>query len=242
MKDRKVVAFGVALLALWQHVPLAIAAQSSRTTLSVSSSTRSVQQAAIGALEAQSSSSISVRWNSENQTPVDVIGLLTPAGTRNRAASPEAAAVDFLRSEPTIFGLIAPAAELRLIKQTTDDLGETHVLFDRVYRGLRVFPSQLAVHFSRDGAITRVNGRYHPSFDLNINPTTTSAEAVKTCQAALAPNAAAAPRTELFVFAVGNLLRLAWEVSTPLPSFPKYRFVVDATDGQILIRDPGVIR
>lgn len=230
------VVFAVALILLAD-----VYAQRSRAEFRSSSNARLQRESSIKALEVRMAEPIAVRWNRENDTPVELTGRLTNPGAIARAGGPERAAQDLLGSLPDIFGLRSVAAELRVVNIKSEASGAVHVLFDRVYKGLRVFPSQVAVHFDAGGAVTGVNGRYHPSFDLDITPAITAAQALAICQSRLGSTVPKEPRTELFIWGSANLLRLAWEVRTPVPGLPNYRFVVDAVSGEVLVEDRGII-
>jgi thermolysin len=91
-------------------------------------------------------------------------------------------------------GLANPQAELTLFGADQDDLGQTHVRLNQVYRGLPVFGGQLITHLdvTEVGSVDQrksdfVTGRVFPAARLvNTTPAISSAQAIEIAKAALA--------------------------------------------------------
>jgi len=107
------------------------------------------------------------------------------------------------------FGLANPQAELTLFRADQDDLGQTHVRLNQVYRGLPVFGGQLITHLDVTdvGSIDHrkiefANGRVFPAARLvNTIPRISPAQAIEIAKAAVGykGNFAQEPTAELVI-------------------------------------------
>jgi len=195
---------------------------------------------ALDSLKQRSQSNISVLWNYETGTPAYMIGGLTPKGYLMRGKSYEQTVYEFLLQNKTLFRLNSPSTELLLIKTKNDSEGNIHLLFNRTYKGLKVWNSQLAVHFDKEARITSINGRYHPSFDIPIDPSISQAQAIQICVRNLESDTVKQSQVELIIYPNQNELKLGWKVDVSTISFPKALFIIDAHSGEILFKDTGI--
>jgi Zn-dependent metalloprotease len=105
-------------------------------------------------------------FHSTYQTPEIVSGYFAASS----AATMEQKSYDFFAARNELFKINRPDQELDLIKQSTDDLGLTHLRFQQSYNGIRVWGCQTIVHFEDDNTIYLVGGQTIASPDLNTVP------------------------------------------------------------------------
>ena len=151
-----------------------------------------------------------------------------------------------------VLGLAHPAAELRPMQTTEDDLGYVHARFEQVYQGLRVWGRDLFVHFDDTGIAYALNGTYEPTpAGIDTRPALDEAAALRVTiddlkargrWSPLPDDVAAwldveAPRTERVLYPDPDRgMRLAYDV-TLHPNFLEwYTYLIDAQTGQILNR------
>ena len=63
----------------------------------------------------------------------------------------------FLLRYGQAFGVDAPGIELKQIRERTDGLGHTHLVFDQVHRGIPVFGARMGLHFDSSGELISAN-------------------------------------------------------------------------------------
>lgn len=188
-------------------------------------------------------------WN-KNGTPT-FAGLsneaFSPDNFINSAGLPEKSALCFIDHYPGIFKLNDSENELQVldVKKDSDsgqpEIGMTHVKFDRVYKGLTVFGSQLVFHFNKSGAVSSFNGRYHPSFDISIEPKISESQAIAIAESsANYKSSGASAKLIIFTQPDKTDYLLSWDVNYPSDSFPTATYIVDANNGNILDSDNGI--
>ncbi len=68
------------------------------------------------------------------------------------------------------------ASALKVNSISTDKIGATHVKFDQMYKGLKVFGARVVVHLNSRG-VTGVNGHFVPGISANRTPRLSAAQA-----------------------------------------------------------------
>ncbi len=165
---------------------------------------------------------------------------LPVAATTAAAAGP----LDFFRQYSGLFGIRDADQELRLIRSTTDELGQTHTVFAQVHGGVRVFGGTLRAHQNNRGEIIGANGAF-----FTISPKVDSQPALNSQQVRqIVGDAFGAPvptfdRVELVIVDPGwygdkpQGERLAWYVHvSDRGAGLAEAFFVDAHSGRILDR------
>ncbi len=111
--------------------------------------------------------------NARKQTP-------NPARKTGARLSAETAATTtfaYLNEVKSLLKISDPATSFAVSKTETDNLGQTHVRLNQVYRGLPVHGAELIAHLT-DGEVTTLNGRTRPiAAGLNITPKLTQPQA-----------------------------------------------------------------
>ena len=142
-------------------------AQDSRAAIALRDALR-----AVGAADAE------LWWDSDAKTPRFIRGHvpLGPRAAGKTSAAAFSSVTDMFDSFKAGMGLEDAGEELRVISQETDAFGMTHVRLQQVYQGLDVWARNLTAHFSSEGALQSLGGRWirTPS---TLQPSTASVSA-----------------------------------------------------------------
>jgi len=174
-----------------------------------------------------------VRWDNDTGVPAFLTGPVTPPA----AADPVAATYAFLEANSGLYGMDDPKGELSLERVEQDGLGMTHLRLTQTYKGVPVYGSDLAFHFSEDGMIKAVNGSYHPGIDLSVQPGIGREEAVAAAMSHLGRDAVPAgdePPQLMVLPQGGSSTVLVWKVTLESDEPLRMVYFVDAGDGGIV--------
>jgi len=149
------------------------------------------------------------------------------------------AAVDLISSRPDLFNLRDAKNELKVLRQETDRLGDTHVRLDQVYQGLKVWGCQKVVHFRDASTIYMVAGQTIPTPSISTTPKIPSSAAEATAVSAVKSAIGIEPvktHPELVIYPDGNTSRLVWQVVVAGEHSPliKWQVFVDAVTGAVI--------
>lgn len=174
-------------------------------------------------------------------------------------ADAEQAAMHFLASYGSLFGLADPAEDLRLRRTTRGEDGGTYLRYQQVYRGIPVFAGELVVGTTSSKAVASANGEALPGIDLDIEPAVDAETARRTALQKTAriyeldPEELVAGQPELWIYNPALLggpgmrvTSLVWRVEVePLDLSPIRELVlVDAHSGLVVLhfnRNPGAL-
>ena len=190
-------------------------------------------------LESTVSRKLQSEWNKENSTPSIISGRLTAPGY-SVSANKSIDGIRFMSENKELFGLSSPEQELKVKSAFTDELSMTHVKYDQMINGIRIFPSQLIVHFNSDGSIESVNGNYIPTPEIITTPKLSGSSAIANAKQSLGKYSSTGESSELIIFRKNLDLRLAYEVKLPSNSFPEMKLIIDANSGEVLDKDSGI--
>ena len=118
---------------------------------------------------------VSVTWNERENIPRSLVGRLT----QTSAAPAREVAIEFVRRNGSLFGLVDPARELQISREESDRLGITHVRFWQFHEGVRVFGSELRVHVNAAGIVSAVQAELLPRIAAGTEPGIGSAAALQ---------------------------------------------------------------
>ncbi|MFA6001340.1 MAG: M4 family metallopeptidase, partial [Thermoleophilia bacterium] len=174
-----------------------------------------------------------VRLDGETGTPAFLTGdITTPEGD-----NPQEKALAFFNTNRELYKMEDPNRQLSLTREETDNQGGTHLHMDQTYKDIPVFGSELAVHFSRNGKIVAVNGRFVPETDVSVEAEVSVESAISSAQGDLGFEAPAseeeAPR--LVIFAPDRTdPRLTWQIIL-MSEDPLTRMIyfIDAHSGEV---------
>ena len=192
------------------------------------------------ALRAAGAADAELWWDTDAKTPRFIRGHvpLGPRAAGKTSAAAVSSVTDMFDSFKAGMGLDNAGDELRVISQETDAFGMTHVRFQQVYQGLDVWARNLTAHFSSEGALQSLGGRWirTPS---TIQPSTASVSAEEAQTAVQTRFSAKQPPdsqyTRLVVYA-DRLAHpwLAWKVRAILSDHEAYDVFIDATNGEYI--------
>jgi len=149
-------------------------------------------------------------------------------------------AYQLFRDRQNDFHLAQPAQELSLVRETTDEIGKTHLRFQQTYQGLKVWGCQTIVHFNNDGTIYMVGGQTIPTPSLQTTPaldaSTAQSSAITAVKKEYPSSVTFKASNELVIYPDNTPSRLAWflTVTSPQRGDIRWRVFVDAQNGTII--------
>ncbi|MBU1626443.1 M4 family metallopeptidase, partial [bacterium] len=157
---------------------------------------------------------------------------------------------NFISKYNEIFKIDNPSLELTLVSDVIDDLGFQHIKVQRIHDNIPIYGSELIAHFDKKGQLYCINGRYHPSIDIDITPTVDVFNAIDITIQDLFSHTqlpfnseeyykySTTVRDELVIYHHENSYYLAYKIDHPLTFIEnnthEWRFFVDAKTGEIL--------
>ncbi len=103
--------------------------------------------------------------------PTMIQGVL-PASKKVENASIEMQSFSYLNEIKDMMHINNPDEEFEIKNQQSDENGNTHIRFQQMYKGVKVWGSEIILH-QQKGEIALMNGRYFATKTLDINPTLT---------------------------------------------------------------------
>ncbi|MGE5432844.1 MAG: M4 family metallopeptidase [Syntrophomonadaceae bacterium] len=192
----------------------------------------------LSVLQASAGHELKVKWNGFNSTPAFVSGRLTAPGYASSTQLP-AEGIRFLSENKDLFGLQAPEKELVPVSSITDNLKMTHVKYEQRINGIKVYYSDIIVHFNSDGSIESVNGSYVPTPVINTTAQI-SPDAAVSIAAGKVDYLPSSKKSGLVVYQKNNVPVLAYEVNLPGKYFPMMTLFIDAQTGEVIRKDDGI--
>jgi bacillolysin len=190
-------------------------------------------------LEIRVSRKLNVEWNRKNSTPSFIGRKLTEAGY-SKSSMKSADGKRFLSENKDLFRISNPEKELREKSIFTDELSMTHIKFEQMENGIKIFPAELVVHFNADGSIESVNGNYIPTPTINTTPVLSRSNAISIAKQKLGKYNSESELAELIIFRKNSDLKLAYVVKLPSFGYPNMKLIIDAINGEVLEKDDGI--
>jgi len=148
-------------------------------------------------------------------------------------------AIQFFTENKAAFRMENPSEELKLQRIDEDQLGMRHVRFDQIYRGLKVIGGAMIVHYTADGKLKTVNGKYEPEIELGTTSDLAPEEAVRIASDDLAGffGSGEPSEPELVVFPWEDVNYLAWRffIYSEKP-MGRWEYFVDANTGEVIFK------
>ncbi|MFH1372958.1 MAG: M4 family metallopeptidase [bacterium] len=150
-----------------------------------------------------------------------------------------AAALSFFADNKAAYRMADPAEELLLVRLDSDELGMRHVRFQQHFRGLPVIGSELIAHFSAEGVLHTVGGRYLPEIALETTPAVTAETATALAETDLQSffGPARPDEPQLVVFPWNEQYYLCWRLflysDTPMG---RWEYLMDAATGEVVYK------
>jgi Zn-dependent metalloprotease len=200
------------------------------------------QMQALADLQARAGGTVEVWLRRENGTPFLIKGGVLEARSVRAPLARESAdlltARRFLNANRHLLRLADPDAELWLTQVQADPLGGRLLRFTQRYRGLEVWPAELAVRLDAAGNVVLLHGAYIPTPEgVADTPTVSPGEAVERARTHLETVAAtlsAEPRLVVYGPLAGAP-RLAWKFELTGAVYQVWDCVVDALTGEVLL-------
>jgi bacillolysin/thermolysin len=190
-------------------------------------------------LQGKISGKLDLVFNKTNSTPSFISGTLTGAGYSN-ASDKSIDGTRFLSENQELFGLKDPEKELKVISNFTDQIGMNHIKYQQIINNVRILPSELIIHFNRNGSIESVNGNYLPTPIISTVPSLTSSAAISIAENKIGVFNSVNRSAELVLFRKDNSLTLAYEVKLPDKDFPDMKVYINANKGDVLVVENGI--
>ncbi len=163
--------------------------------------------------------------------------------------------MDFVEANAELFRLHQPRSELAVEQVKTDAQGREHVQFAQRYKGVPIWGAALVGHISGDQGLFAVNGRYHPTPERieSIVPAIMAPQAVDRAVSDLGGTVQKfsadmqqllgydGPDSELYIWinATSTAPHLAWKVELRPNILERWRYFIDAQNGEILDKYQG---
>jgi Zn-dependent metalloprotease len=151
-------------------------------------------------------------------------------------------ALCFLQAYGKLFKLEAPFQEFRLVVESPDETGSTHVKLRQYYANLPVREGRITVHINPGKQVYQVEGRYYPTpSGLPTKPRLSAERATEAAREALAPDPSGKRefRTQAAIYVgAGNRARLAYRVEA-YQGAEAWEFWIDANTGAVLEKNPA---
>ncbi len=190
-------------------------------------------------LESKLNRTLNVTWSENTSTPTFIGGKLTSAGY-STSLNKSIDGIRFIAENTEIFGLKDPAKELEVISNSIDELSMTHIKYQQTFNGIKIFPSQLIVHFNKDGSIESVNGRYLPTPVISTIPTLSKESVISLAENSVQYYKSKNKSAELMLYWKGVQLFLVYAVKLPSYEKPNMVVYIDAQNGGVIKIDDGI--
>ncbi len=181
----------------------------------------------------------SIYYDEENGTPAFLPFTKTDLKSNStKLPALEQHAKLLLQNNATRLYLADPTSELVLISGKKDEAGHTHLRYQQQYNGIKIWASDLYLHYSPEGQAELLNGRYFPTPDnLSVVFNLTKDQAVSIAADVLKFDLSSAHVWEcekiIYPTQKGDM-RPAWFVSIGSTLFEDYYIFVDAVSGVVL--------
>jgi len=153
-------------------------------------------------------------------------------GVLSVPGQPEAATRAFLNAHGALFGLRG-TDDLLPLGTVSHAAGDT-TRFQQTYRGLRVYPGDIAVTRNHRGGVYIVSSEYRPGLAVRTTPAVNAASASKLAVREARGGTAGTP--ELLIWASSSPYRLAWVVDVRVKPWRIDRVYLDAITGRAISR------
>ncbi len=191
-------------------------------------------------LRRKAGSPLQLRVRKGVRTPAQIKGRRLHPAVRGPYTSGERAqrtSRAFLRENRRLLKLRDPDAELRQRTHWKDRLGKRHIRYEQRYAGLRVDGAELIVHLDTEGNVELLDGGFAATPEEEPAPTLGGETALELARARVAGGmraSASEPELLYYMDDEGDS-HLAWVVFLTLSEIERWKVVVDAHHGNILI-------
>jgi len=167
-----------------------------------------------------------------------------------KAQSVETVGTNYLEDIKGMLRVANPSEEFRSISKKTDDFGQTHLKMQQVFKGLKVYGSEVVVHLNKRQEVEAFNGKNIPTPQLkSVTPKVSFQQALSSIEKDLGRklpkygtnktglNNLLRPHEseeELVVYTVDGTAVLTRHITVFPSSIDRWEYFIDANTGQIL--------
>jgi|GEM_PF-311431 len=164
--------------------------------------------------------------------------------------SAETVGRDYLMDIKGLLRITDPSTEFQNISKKVDDLGQTHLKMQQVFKGIKVYGSEVVVHLDKNKRVQAFNGRNKPTPQLkSIAPKISVQQALSSIENDLGrqlPKYGTAKKglnsllssseseEELVVYAVDDMVFLTRHITVFPSTIDRWEYFIDANTGKIL--------
>lgn len=157
----------------------------------------------------------------------------------------------YLKDISGMLRISEPEEEFSTISTDTDKMGQTHIKMQQVFKGVKVFGSEVAIHLDKKNQVKVFNGRSIPTPQLaDVNPSYNNTKAIEIANADLGTDmekmmaetaefknlADLSPTSELVIYSksTDNQPKLTWHLTVYANGMERWEYFVDAKNGDII--------
>lgn len=190
--------------------------------------------------------------SSESGIPVFIESTGTEASKKAaKSESVETVGRNYLMDIRAMLRIADPSSEFQNISKKVDDLGQTHLKMQQVYKGVKVYGSEVVVHLDKSKQVHAFNGRSTPTPQLkSISPKISIQQAISSIENDLGkalPKLNTAketgfnsllspyePEEELVIYTMDGTAILTRHITVFPSVIDRWEYFVDANTGQVL--------
>jgi Zn-dependent metalloprotease len=177
-----------------------------------------------------------VRLSSEYRTPT----FIGQFWDNKKQLEKKAAVLAYLNEKKSLFQIKTDVKpQVKIVKQQTDSLGQTHFHLQQVYHGLDVYGADFTIHLNKQNDITTYLGRWIPGLETRKIPTQprlSRSAVLEKVKKELHVNQLPNPESKLVIYPQEKQALLTYVVKVsllePQPSY--WHFIIDANSGKII--------
>jgi len=167
-----------------------------------------------------------------------------------KSKSVETVGVDYLEDIKGILRVKNPSSEFQHVSKKVDDLGQTHLKMQQVFKGLKVYGSEVILHLNKRKQVQAFNGRNKPTPQLkSIAPKVSFQQALSTIESDLGVKLSKSsttkkglnsfisspePKEELVIYTVDGKAVLTRHITVFPSTIDRWEYFINANTGKVV--------
>jgi len=167
-----------------------------------------------------------------------------------KSESVETVGMNYLMDIKGLLRINDPSSEFQNSSKKVDDLGQTHIKMQQVYKGVKVYGSEVVVHLNKNKQVQAFNGRNKPTPQLeSVTPKISFQNALSNIESDLGkvlPKATSAksgfhslltpsiPEEELIIYSINGQDVLTRHITVFPTTIDRWEYFIDANTGEVL--------
>lgn len=189
--------------------------------------------------------------SSESGIPIFIESVAIEATKKSaKSQSVETIGSNYLIDIKRLLSVNDPSSEFQNISKKVDDLGQTHIKMQQVYKGVKVYGSEVIVHLNKKRQVQAFNGRNQPTPQLkSVAPKVSFQQALLSIESDLgkklpkpnsvktAFNSLLSPsdsEEELVIYIVDGAAILTRHITVFPTTIDRWEYFIDANTGNVL--------